>query len=423
MGSNQADLGNFFNPGSIAIVGVSSKADAFGGGMFLRRFRDASFGGALYPIHPKADEIEGFRAYPNLSSLPEVPELVILAVKAEGVPPILEECARVGARHIHIFASGFSEIGTREGAELEERIAALRELTESGAPEAEEIETQIRTLEEQADDLQRELYADLDVWKKVQLSRHPDRPYMLDYTGMLFEDFVELHGDRAFRDDPAIISGFARFDDDIVAVVGHQKGRTAKDKALRNFGMAHPEGYRKAIRVMKLAEQAGRPIFTFIDTPGAYPGLGAEERGQAEAIGHSIDVMSQLRVPIISTVLGEGGSGGALAIGVANRVLMLEYATYSVITPEGCASILWRDGARAPDAAEQLKLLARDAKRLAIIDDVVAEPASGAHRKPRVAAAALREALRANLSELQSLSGDELVAQRYQRFRALGSWQ
>jgi acetyl-CoA carboxylase carboxyl transferase subunit alpha len=307
--------------------------------------------------------------------------------------------------------------------ELEERIAALRELTESGAPEAEEIETQIRTLEEQADDLQRELYADLDVWKKVQLSRHPDRPYMLDYTGMLFEDFVELHGDRAFRDDPAIISGFARFDDDIVAVVGHQKGRTAKDKALRNFGMAHPEGYRKAIRVMKLAEQAGRPIFTFIDTPGAYPGLGAEERGQAEAIGHSIDVMSQLRVPIISTVLGEGGSGGALAIGVANRVLMLEYATYSVITPEGCASILWRDGARAPDAAEQLKLLARDAKRLAIIDDVVAEPASGAHRKPRVAAAALREALRANLSELQSLSGDELVAQRYQRFRALGSWQ
>ena len=307
--------------------------------------------------------------------------------------------------------------------ELEERIAALRELTENGAPEAEEIEGQIRSLEEQAEDLQRELYADLDVWKKVQLSRHPDRPYVLDYIGMLFEDFVELHGDRAFRDDPAIISGFARFDEDIVAIVGHQKGRTAKDKALRNFGMAHPEGYRKAIRVMKLAEQAGRPIFTFIDTPGAYPGLGAEERGQAEAIGHSIDVMSQLRVPIISTVLGEGGSGGALAIGVANRVLMLEYATYSVITPEGCASILWRDGARAPDAAEQLKLLARDAKRLAIIDQVVAEPASGAHRRPRVAAAALREALRANLSELESLSGDELVAQRYQRFRALGSWQ
>ena len=307
--------------------------------------------------------------------------------------------------------------------ELEERIAALRELTENGAPEAEEIEAQIRSLEEQAEDLQRELYADLDVWKKVQLSRHPDRPYVLDYIGMLFEDFVELHGDRAFRDDPAIISGFARFDDDIVAIVGHQKGRTAKDKALRNFGMAHPEGYRKAIRVMKLAEQAGRPIFTFIDTPGAYPGLGAEERGQAEAIGHSIDVMSQLRVPIISTVLGEGGSGGALAIGVANRVLMLEYATYSVITPEGCASILWRDGARAPDAAEQLKLLARDAKQLAIIDEVVAEPASGAHRRPRVAAAALREALRANLSELEGLSGDELVAQRYQRFRALGSWQ
>lgn len=307
--------------------------------------------------------------------------------------------------------------------ELEERIAALRDLTGNGAPEATEIEAQIRSLETQADELQRELYADLDVWKKVQLSRHPDRPYLLDYIGMLFEDFLELHGDRAFRDDPAIVSGFARFDAEIVAIVGHQKGRTAKDKAFRNFGMAHPEGYRKAARVMKLAERAGRSILTFIDTPGAYPGLGAEERGQSEAIGHAIETMCRLRVPIVSTVLGEGGSGGALAIGVANRVLMLEYSTYSVITPEGCASILWRDGTRAAEAAEQLKLLARDAKRLGIIDAVVPEPASGAHRRPRVAASSLRDALRSHLAELRGLSGDDLVAQRYQRFRALGAWE
>jgi acetyl-CoA carboxylase carboxyl transferase subunit alpha len=307
--------------------------------------------------------------------------------------------------------------------ELEERIAALRALTEDGTPEANEIEAQIQTLEAQAESLQREVYADLDVWKKVQLSRHPDRPYLRDYIGRLFEDFVELHGDRAYRDDPAIISGFARFNSEIVAIVGHQKGRTAKDKALRNFGMAHPEGYRKAIRVMKLAEQAGRPVLSFIDTPGAYPGLGAEQRGQAEAIGHSIETMSQLRVPVISTVLGEGGSGGALAIGVANRVLMLEYATYSVITPEGCASILWRDGTRAAEAAGQLKLLARDAKRLGIIDEVVAEPASGAHRKPQVAAQALREALERHLADLRALDAEGLVAQRYQRFRALGTWR
>ena len=307
--------------------------------------------------------------------------------------------------------------------ELEERIAALKELTEAGAPEAEAIDMQIATLAIQAEDLQRKLIADLDVWKKVQLSRHPDRPYLRDYLALLFDDFVELHGDRTFRDDPAIISGFARFEGEIVAIIGHQKGRTAKDKALRNFGMAHPEGYRKAIRVMKLAEQAGRPVLTFIDTPGAYPGLGAEERGQAEAIGRAIETMSKLRVPVVCTVIGEGGSGGALAIGVANQVLMFEYATYSVITPEGCASILWRDGTRAAQAAEQLRMLANDAKRLGIIDEVVAEPAGGAHRKPEIAAESLRVRLRHHLATLGSLSSDALVAQRYQRFRALGAWQ
>jgi acetyl-CoA carboxylase carboxyl transferase subunit alpha len=307
--------------------------------------------------------------------------------------------------------------------ELEERIAALKELTQAGAPEAEDIEAQIEALQARADDLQRELYADLDVWKKVQLSRHPDRPYLRDYIQMMFQGFVELHGDRRFRDDPAIIAGFARFESEIVAVIGHQKGRTSKDKAHRNFGMAHPEGYRKAIRIMKLAEAARRPVLTFIDTPGAYPGLGAEERGQAEAIGHAIETMCRLRVPIVSTVLGEGGSGGALAIGVGNRVLMLQYATYSVITPEGCASILWRDGGRAADAARQLRLLAQDAASLGVVDEVVTEPPGGAHRRPEVAARSLAEAIQRQLADLGPLDGDALVAQRYERFRALGAWR
>jgi acetyl-CoA carboxylase carboxyl transferase subunit alpha len=307
--------------------------------------------------------------------------------------------------------------------ELEARIEALEALTDSGTPESNAIEAQIDSLRTQANALQRELYEDLDVWTKVQLSRHPDRPYFRDYLSLLFEDFVELHGDRGFRDDPAIICGFARFEGEIVAVIGHQKGRTAKDKALRNFGMAHPEGYRKAVRVMKLAERARRPVLTFIDTPGAYPGLEAEERGQAEAIGRAIEIMSGLRVPVVCTVIGEGGSGGALAIGVANRVLMLEYATYSVITPEGCASILWRDSDRSADAAEQLRLLASDAKRLGVVDEVVIEPPGGAHRKPGAAAEHLRERLRQHLDELRPLSADELVDQRYQRFRALGTWR
>ncbi len=308
-------------------------------------------------------------------------------------------------------------------AELEERIAALQALTEQGAPEAEAIDAEIHRLRIQAEDLQRRLYEELDVWKKVQLSRHPDRPYLLDYAPLLFEDWVELHGDRLFGDDPAIVSGFARFQGEIVAVIGHQKGRSAKDKARRNFGMAHPEGYRKAIRVMKLAERAGRAILTFVDTPGAYPGIGAEERGQAEAIGQAISTMSELRVPVLCTILGEGGSGGALAIGVANRVLMLEYATYSVITPEGCASILWREATKAAQAAEQLKLIARDAKRLGVVDEVIPEPPLGAHRRPEVAAASLGERLKHHLEALRPLSPDALIEQRYQRFRALGTWR
>ena len=270
--------------------------------------------------------------------------------------------------------------------ELEQRIRDLKSVSDEMGDLDAGIADQIRELEARADRIQRELYEELSVWHKVQLSRHPDRPYFLDYLDAVFEDFVELHGDRAYADDAALVAGFARFDGRTVAVIGHQKGRSTKEKVKRNFGMAHPEGYRKACRVMELAERFGRPVLTFIDTPGAYPGLGAEERGQSEAIGHSLLVMSRLGVPIIATVIGEGGSGGALALGVANRVLMLQYSTYSVITPEGCASILWRDGARGPDAAEQLKLLAGHAKNNGIVDELVSEPTGGAHRDPADAA-------------------------------------
>ncbi|MDQ3034877.1 MAG: acetyl-CoA carboxylase carboxyltransferase subunit alpha [Myxococcota bacterium] len=303
--------------------------------------------------------------------------------------------------------------------ELEDRI---RELKLYGVRE-QGFESELRKLEERVTTLQQEIYDQLSVWQKVQLSRHPDRPYFLDYLERLFDDFVELHGDRAFSDDPAIVSGFARLDGRTVAVIGHQKGRTTKEKLLRNFGMAHPEGYRKAMRIMELADRYRRPVLTFIDTPGAYPGIGAEERGQSEAIGQSLLVMSRLRVPVIATVIGEGGSGGALALGVANRVLMLQFATYSVITPEGCASILWRDGSRAAEAALQLKLLANNALELGIVDAVVPEPVGGAHRDPDDAARRLGEALRKHLGELSTVgasSADALVDQRYAKFRAMG---
>ncbi|MEM1418962.1 MAG: acetyl-CoA carboxylase carboxyltransferase subunit alpha [Myxococcota bacterium] len=300
--------------------------------------------------------------------------------------------------------------------ELESRIRELRALSDGDAVVAE----QIAELEARARTLQQDLLGDLGVWNKVQLSRHPDRPYLLDYLERIFDDVLELHGDRVYGDDPAIIAGFARLDGKSVCVVGHQKGRTTKQKQQRNFGMAHPEGYRKAQRVMELAGRYGRPVLTFIDTPGAYPGLGAEERGQSEAIGASILKMAELEVPNIATVIGEGGSGGALALGVAERVLMLEYATYSVITPEGCASILWRDGARGPEAAEQLKLLAPDALRLGIVDKVISEPIGGAHRDYGDAARRLGAALRRELAELRSWTVQERLERRYARFRGIG---
>jgi acetyl-CoA carboxylase carboxyl transferase subunit alpha len=302
--------------------------------------------------------------------------------------------------------------------ELETRIRALREaLTADGS-----ADTQLQELEVRAERLQREIYGHLEPWQKVQLSRHPSRPYFLDYAEVLFDDFVELHGDRSFRDDAAIVAGFASFRGRHVAVVGHQKGRGTREKVARNFGMAHPEGYRKAMRVMQLASRFGRPVFTFIDTPGAYPGIGAEERGQSEAIGRSLLEMATLRVPVIATVLGEGGSGGALALGVANRVLMFEFSTYSVITPEGCASILWRDGGMAPEAAEQLKLLSPDARRLNIVDEIIEEPLGGAHRDPAFAARTLGEALERHLGELDSLDSEALIADRHRKFRAMGEF-
>ncbi|MBX3272596.1 MAG: acetyl-CoA carboxylase carboxyltransferase subunit alpha [Sandaracinaceae bacterium] len=300
--------------------------------------------------------------------------------------------------------------------DLEERI---RELKVYGVRDA-GLDGELERLETQIESLQREIYGQLNVWQKVQLSRHPDRPYFLDYAERIFEDVIELHGDRVFGDDPAIVAGFARLDGETVAIIGHQKGRTTREKVRRNFGMAHPEGYRKAMRIMELAARYGRPVLTFIDTPGAYPGIGAEERGQSEAIGASLACMSGLGVPIIASVIGEGGSGGALALGVANTVLMLEFATYSVITPEGCASILWHDGGLAPRAAEQLKLLATDALRLGIVDQVVEEPRGGAHRDPDDAADRLGAALRRALGELRGHGAEEIVEARYRKFRAMG---
>jgi acetyl-CoA carboxylase carboxyl transferase subunit alpha len=295
----------------------------------------------------------------------------------------------------------------------------IRELRDLGADDV-ALSVEVQRLEQRAVQLRKQIYAGLSVWQRVQLSRHPERPHFVDYLGRIFTDFVELHGDRRFGDDRAIIAGFAKFEGRSVAVIGQEKGRITKERLHRNFGMPNPEGYRKAMRVMELAARYRRPVFTFIDTPGAYPGLGAEERGQSEAIGESILVMSQLDVPTVATVIGEGGSGGALALGVASRVNMLEFATYSVITPEGCASILWRDGARAPDAAEALKLLAAEAKSFGLVDDVIDEPVGGAHRDVALSAEIVRASLRSSLASLETLGASALVEQRYAKFRKMG---
>ena len=301
--------------------------------------------------------------------------------------------------------------------DLERKISELRSLS----TDAVDFSAEIRKLEQKARKLQKEIFADLSAQQKVQLARHPGRPYMLDYIGLIMDDFVELHGDRSFHDDPAIVGGLAQFDEWEVLVLGHQKGRNTKDNMHRNFGMARPEGYRKATRLMRLASRFKRPILCFIDTPGAYPGLGAEERGQAEAIAKALQVMASLECPMISVVIGEGGSGGALALGVTDRILMLEYSIYSVISPEGCASILWRDPAKISEAATQLKLTAPDLVQLGICDEIIPEAAGGAHRNPAVTAAKLRTAIKKHLRELVDLPTTELLEKRYQKFRKMGA--
>jgi acetyl-CoA carboxylase carboxyl transferase subunit alpha len=302
--------------------------------------------------------------------------------------------------------------------DLERKISELRGLS----TETVDFSSEIRRLEQKARKLQKEVFADLSAQQKVQLARHPGRPYLLDYVGLLMDDFIELHGDRSFGDDPAIVGGLAQFDEWEVLVLGHQKGRNTKENMHRNFGMARPEGYRKATRLMRLASRFRRPILCFIDTPGAYPGLGAEERGQAEAIAKALQVMASLDCPMVSVVIGEGGSGGALALGVTDRILMLEYSIYSVISPEGCASILWRDPAKISEAATQLKLTAPDLVHLGVCDEIIHEAPGGAHRDAPATAAKLRAALKRHLQELVELPPAELIERRYQKFRKLGAF-
>jgi acetyl-CoA carboxylase carboxyl transferase subunit alpha len=305
-------------------------------------------------------------------------------------------------------------------AELEQRIEELRFVQDDSAVD---ISEEIGRLTKKSQSLTKEIYAKLNPWQVAQVARHPQRPYTLDYVGMLFSHFEELHGDRAFADDASIVGGLARFNGEPCIVIGHQKGRDTKEKILRNFGMPKPEGYRKALRLMQLAEKFRLPVFTFVDTPGAYPGIDAEERGQSEAIGRNLYVMAGLKTPVIVTVIGEGGSGGALAIAVGDVVFMLQYATYSVISPEGCASILWRSAERAPDAAEALGITANRLKTLGLIDKIVSEPLGGAHRDPPAAAQALKKALTEALKQVQGKKPKELVEERLERLMGHGKFK
>jgi acetyl-CoA carboxylase carboxyl transferase subunit alpha len=298
---------------------------------------------------------------------------------------------------------------------LQKRIEEL-----AGFPGDPGKEQEARRLRQELSEKRRSIYAALTPWQKTQAARHPNRPYALDYIGALFTDFTELHGDRRFADDPALVTGFARYKDRAVAVVGHQKGRDTKQKIYRNFGMPKPEGYRKALRVMQLAAKFGRPIISFVDTPGAYPGLDAEERGQAEAIAYNLREMARLPTPIIVNVTGEGGSGGALAIAVGDRVNMLEHSIYSVITPEGCAAILWRDAGRAEEAATAMKITAPDLKGFGLVDEIVPEPLGGAQADPDTQFASLDRVLETQLRELSALPVEALLEGRYEKFRRMG---
>jgi acetyl-CoA carboxylase carboxyl transferase subunit alpha len=302
-------------------------------------------------------------------------------------------------------------------AELESKIDELRFVQNESAVD---ISDEIERLSAKSQQLTKDIYSSLTPWQVTQIARHPQRPYTLDYVQHIFTDFHELHGDRHFSDDLSIVGGLARFNGAACLVLGHQKGRDTKERTLRNFGMSRPEGYRKALRLMKLAEKFKLPVFTFVDTPGAYPGIGAEERGQSEAIGRNIFEMAQLEVPIIVTIIGEGGSGGALALSVGDQVLMLQYSVYSVISPEGCASILWKSAERAPEAAEALGITAHRLKALGLIDKIVNEPVGGAHRDPKAMSATLKRALGDALRQVADLKPKELLDRRYDRLQSYG---
>ncbi len=304
--------------------------------------------------------------------------------------------------------------------ELERKIAELRNFT---ADKKIDLSSEIKKLEDKLEHLKHETFNNLTAWQRVQIARHPQRPYTLDYINYLTTDFIELHGDRTFYDDKAIVGGLAKIDNLKVLIIGHQKGRDTKENLMRNFGSAHPEGYRKALRLMELAGKSGVPIVVFIDTPGAYPGIGAEERGQAEAIAHNLREMIGIPTPIVVFVIGEGGSGGALGIGIGDRICVLENAYYSVISPEGCAAILWKNRSKAPEAAAALKLTAKDLLQMRLIDEVVEEPVGGAHRDPEKTAFNIKEVIKKYLKELNALSKEELLNQRYEKFRKMGVYE
>lgn len=303
--------------------------------------------------------------------------------------------------------------------ELERKIEELKKFTSS---ENIDLSSEIKKLEDKLDKVKREVFESLSPWQRVQIARHPKRPYTLDYINLMMTDFCEVHGDRVFGDDKALICGFAKIDGQKVVVMGHQKGRDTKENLMRNFGSAHPEGYRKAMRVMHMGEKFKLPIVVFIDTPGAYPGIGAEERGQAEAIALNLMEMARLKVPIVCYIIGEGGSGGALGVGIGDRICVLENAYYSVISPEGCAAILWKDRTRAPDAAKALKLTAQDLFDLGLIDEVVREPLGGAHRDPARIAETIKESVKKHLKELFTMQPADLVEARYEKYRKIGAF-
>lgn len=310
--------------------------------------------------------------------------------------------------------------------ELDSQLANLqdkiRDLKEFACKEEIDLSAEIDALERRAAEIRARMYANLTSWQKVQLARHIKRPTTLDYVEMVFTDFIQLHGDRTYRDDPALVGGIALFQDQPVTVIGHQKGRDTKENISRNFGMPHPEGYRKALRLMRQAEKFHRPVICFIDTPGAYPGLGAEERGQSEAIARNLREMALLHTPILNLVTGEGGSGGALALGVGDRLLMMEHSIYSVISPEGCAAILWKDASRNKEAAQALKLTAQDILQLGVADEVLPEPQGGAHNDWQATAAVIREALERHLDILAGIPRDKLLERRWQQLKSIGRW-